>query len=84
MSAYFLDALFTLQDVPLVSDVRGYGMLGGIELVPASRPGARGHDLQKRLFDAGLHLKATGDTLIMAPAFVAETGRLEHMIDIRQ
>ena len=38
-----------------------------------------GHALQKALFDRGLHLKSTGDTLIVAPAFIAEK---KHIDDI--
>jgi len=79
-SAYFLDQLASLRDLPLVTDVRGFGMLGGIDLAPLDRPGARGHRVQKRLFDAGLHLKATGDALILAPAFVMEPGEIDTMM----
>lgn len=82
MSAYFLDALFSLRDVAVVQDIRGYGMLGGIDLAPAERPGRRGHELQKRLFDSGLHVKTTGDTYILAPPFVMESEHIDRMIDI--
>src|SRR5438309_6489701 len=32
LSGYFLDAMFALQDLPAVNDVRGFGMLAGIEI----------------------------------------------------
>ena len=75
LTPYFQDAMFALQDVGVVADVRGYGMLAGVEIKPGKAPGARGADLQAKLFDRGLHLKTTGDVAIIAPAFIA--GRAE-------
>ena len=31
LSSYFLDGLFTLKDIDCVENIRGYGMMGGIE-----------------------------------------------------
>ena len=81
MSAYFLDALWTLKDVPIVTDIRGYGMLGGVDVAPMGAPGRRGYGLQKQLFDAGLHIKTTGDTAILAPPFVAEASQIDQMVE---
>ena len=82
MSAYFLDAVFSLADLPVVTDIRGYGMLAGIDLASSGTPGARGHEVQKRLFDAGLHVKTTGDAAIVAPAFVVEGRQIDDMVGI--
>ena len=82
MSAYFLDAVFALRDLPVVTDIRGYGMLAGIDLAPGEVGGARGHEVQKRLFDAGLHVKNTSDTVIVAPAFVAEGSHIDEMCGV--
>lgn len=71
LSGYFLDRMFALQDLSAVHDVRGYGLLAGIELKAGKAPGARGGELQAKLFDRGLHVKTTGDNAIMAPAFIA-------------
>ena len=82
MSAYFLEGLFSLRDIPIVSDIRGYGMMGGLDVAPSSVPGARGHELQKRFYDAGLHVKTTGDSAVVAPPFVMTTDHLDQMVDI--
>ncbi len=82
LSPYWLDALFSLRDLPVVADIRGYGMFGAIEVRPEGAPGARGHLLQKRLFDNGLHLKATGDCGIMAPPLIAEKSHIDTIVDI--
>ena len=77
MSPYFLDAMHALADAPGVVDIRSVGMMAGIEVAAVGAPGARGHELQKKLYDIGLNLKSTGDTLIVAPPFIAE----KHHID---
>ena len=82
LSPYFLDGVFSLADAPHVVDVRGYGMLAAIEFAPDTTPGARGYALQKRLFDAGLHLKATGDCVIVAPPLIAERAHVDVLVQI--
>jgi beta-alanine--pyruvate transaminase len=81
-SPRFLEAMFALADVPVVADIRGYGMMAAIELHPDAAPGRRGHEFQKRLFDNGLHLKTTGDAAIVAPPLVATDGQIEEIAAI--
>lgn len=81
LSPYFLDALWSLKDLPAVADLRGYGMLAAIEVHPAGAPGLRGHLLQKKLFDNGLHLKTTGDAAIIAPPLIAERQHVDMIVD---
>jgi beta-alanine--pyruvate transaminase len=82
LSPYFLDAIFSLKDLPVVADIRGYGMLTAIDVHPDGPPGARGHALQKKLFDGGMHLKATGDCVIVAPPLIAEKAHVDTIVDI--
>ena len=71
--------MFALQDLPVVSDVRGQGMLAGVEVKPGKAPGMRGTELQAKLFDRGLHVKTTGDVAIVAPAFIASRAQIDEM-----
>jgi beta-alanine--pyruvate transaminase len=75
----FMDAMHSLADAPGVVDIRSIGMMAGIEVAAVGAPGAKGHVLQKALFDQGLHLKSTGDTMIVAPAFVAEPKHIDEI-----
>jgi beta-alanine--pyruvate transaminase len=79
LSGYFLDAMFALQDLPAVNDVRGFGLLAGIEIKPGKAAGVRGSELQAKLFDRGLHVKTTGDVAIVAPAFIASRAEIDLM-----
>ena len=82
LSPHFLDAIFSLKGLTAVADLRGYGMLAGIDLVPDGAPGARGHRFQKLLFDHGLHLKATGDCVLVAPPLIAEKAHIDQIVEI--
>ena len=81
MSPYFLDGLFSLKDLDIISDIRGYGMMGGIDIQMDERVGKSGYATFKKLFDAGLSLKATGDCLIVAPPFVCEKKHIDEIIE---
>ena len=82
LSPYFLDAVFALRDVPVVTDIRGYGLFATIDLAPDGAPGRRGHAFQKKLFDNGLHLKATGDSALLAPPLIAEKSHIDSIAEI--
>jgi beta-alanine--pyruvate transaminase len=82
LSGYFLDKMYGLGDLPAIADVRGFGMLAGVEVKPGKAPGARGQELQARLYDRGLHVKTTGDVVIMAPAFIASRADIDAMADM--
>ncbi|MCW4116889.1 aminotransferase class III-fold pyridoxal phosphate-dependent enzyme [Aurantimonas sp. MSK8Z-1] len=84
LSPVFLDAIFGLRNLAQVTDLRGYGMMAGIQLKPGAAPGAKGSLVQRLLFDAGLHVKATGDALIVAPAFVASEDEIAQMVAVLQ
>ena len=81
LSDYFLDGLFSLSDLDCIKDIRGYGLIGGVELKAKGNPGALGTQIQKDLFWNGMHVKFTGDTGIVAPPFVSEKAHIDEMID---
>lgn len=82
LSSFFLESVFALSDLPVITDIRGYGMMAGFDMAPAGTPGARGNEVQKRLFDAGLHIKATGDTGIIAPPLIVEKEQISELCGI--
>ena len=82
MSPYFIDAIFSLADLPVVVDIRAIGMMAAVEVAVDGTPGARGHELQKRLFDAGVNIKGTGDNLIIAPPFISEKSHIDQTVSV--
>ena len=79
VTANDFESIFAMKDLPIVTDIRGVGMMAAIDVAPGATPGARGHEAQKRLYDAGLNLKSTGDALIIAPPFVAERHHIDEI-----
>jgi beta-alanine--pyruvate transaminase len=82
LAPYFMESLSGLRGLPQVSDLRGYGLLSGIQLTPGTAPGAKGARVQRALYDAGLHVKTTGDAIIFAPALVASRMDVDAMFEV--
>lgn len=91
------ETLAALRDLPIVGDVRGAGLLWGIEFVrdqstkepfPADRTLAM--DILRRCFRRGLicyvgawtDARGRGDQLILAPPFIIEDGEIDRMVAI--
>lgn len=81
LAPYFQERIFALRDIAVVEDIRGFGLLAGIDLAPAGAVGARGTSLLRRLFAGGLVVRVTADTVILAPALVAEREHIDHICD---
>ena len=82
LSGYFLDQVFALSDISLITDIRGYGLFAGIDLAPMETPGVRGLDFQKKLFHNGLHIKMTGDSGLIAPPLISERHHVDSICEI--
>jgi len=81
MSSYFLDATFdAFSNIPVVTDIRGDGLMAAIDLAVDKTPGVRGYDAQKNTFANGVHIKFTGDAGIIAPALIAEEKHIDEML----
>jgi beta-alanine--pyruvate transaminase len=81
LSPYFQERVFALRDLPIVTDIRGFGLLAGIDLAPGSAVGERGTAVLRRLFAGGLVVRVTADTVILAPALVAEREHVDRICD---
>jgi len=81
MSPYFLDGLFSLKDLSAVDNIRGYGMMGGVDIKLKEKPGRAGFECFKACYDAGINFKATGDCLIIAPQFICEKKHIDEIIE---
>jgi beta-alanine--pyruvate transaminase len=73
--------LFSLQDLESVDNIRGYGMMGGIDMKLNIKPGKAGYECFKACYEAGVNFKATGDCLIIAPQFICEEKHIDEIID---
>ena len=81
LSPYFQEGLFSLKDIDVIDNIRGYGMMGGIDIKMDKKPGAAGFTCFKHCYDAGVNFKATGDCLIIAPMFICEKKHIDEIIE---
>ncbi|MEM7404920.1 MAG: aspartate aminotransferase family protein [Pseudomonadota bacterium] len=79
LSPYFLDQMFALSDLSVITDIRGYGLMAAIDVAQDGAPGRRGTEVQKKLFDAGLHIKFTGDAGLVAPPLISERAHIDEL-----
>jgi 4-aminobutyrate--pyruvate transaminase len=89
ISPAFLGGLETLASHPLVGDVRGVGLIAGIELVadkatrepfPASRK--VGMLVQERCADAGLIVRAIGDRIALTPPLIITKAEIAELVTL--
>ena len=81
LSPYFQEGLMSLKDIDVVDNIRGYGMMGGIDIKMHNKPGAAGFTCFKHCYEAGVNFKATGDCLIIAPMFICEKKHIDEIIE---
>jgi L-2,4-diaminobutyrate transaminase len=88
MGAYLHETLrAAISDHPLVGDVRGFGLIGGIELVKDKTskeqfpmPMRVGRQLYKILFELGMVSRVLGDTLVFAPALTINKEQADRIV----
>jgi beta-alanine--pyruvate transaminase len=74
-------AVHGLADARHVIDIRNMGIVAGIELSPRpGAPGARATEVFRRLFDAGLLVRATGDIIALSPPLILEEEQIDTMV----
>lgn len=86
---YLFDKLRSLESLANVGEVRGLGMLAGVEVVedkaartefPASA--GVGSRIYKEMLKRGLLTRVRGDVICLAPPFVTTTEQLDRIVDI--
>lgn len=83
IAPYFENALHSLRDLPLVTDIRNIGMMGAIEMQSLSgRIGARGMNALQKAFDRGLLIRNTADTIALSPPLIISEEEIDIAINI--
>lgn len=79
LSPAFLDRVFSLQGLSSVRSIRAMGMIAALDLTPTEQPGQRGSRALRALYQEGLLVKITGDSIIAAPPLTATEAHLDEM-----
>jgi beta-alanine--pyruvate transaminase len=83
LETYWKEAVFSLRDLPKVTDIRAIGLVAGIEL--ASRvgaPGSRAYDVFTDCFQRGLLIRMTGDIIALSPPLIVEKAEIDTMVEM--
>ncbi len=78
---YYQKAIFSLKDLDVVDNIRGYGLMAGIDMKLDQKPGKAGFTCYKHCYETGVNFKATGDCLIIAPMFISEKKHIDEIIE---
>ena len=81
LAPYFQKGIFSLKDLDVVDNIRGYGMMAGVDMKMNQKPGKAGFTCYKHCYDVGVNFKATGDCLIIAPMYISEKKHIDEIID---
>jgi len=83
MNTYFAEAVHSLKGEPNVIDIRNIGLVGGIELAPLpGEPTKRAFGVFLDLYEKGLLVRTTGDTVALSPPLIIERGQVDQMVDM--
>ena len=81
LAPYFQKGIFSLKDLESIDNIRGYGLMAGIDMKLNTKPGKAGFECFKACYEAGVNFKATGDCLLIAPMFISEKKHIDEIID---
>ena len=80
LEAAWTEAIHGLRDIKTVVDIRNLGLMGAVEMAPRDgAPGARGYAALTGAFEAGLLLRATGDTIALSPPLIITEDQIGEM-----
>ncbi|KKW68660.1 omega amino acid--pyruvate aminotransferase [Lampropedia cohaerens] len=82
LAAHLEEAVFQLQGAPHVADIRTIGLAAGITLQPLpGEPARRPYEVAMHCWEQGFYIRYGGDTLQIAPPFIAEPGEIDRMVE---
>jgi len=85
LEAHFENQIHGLRGTKHVIDVRNMGLMGAVELEPrAGKPGARAYEAFLKVFEAGVLVRYTGDTLAFSPPLIVEPAQIDRIFETVQ
>lgn len=83
IGTHFQSAVHSLADLPNVIDVRGMGLVAGVELAPIpGEPGKRAFSVFLDCWEQGLMVRTSGDTIALSPPLVIEREHIDQIAQI--
>lgn len=81
LSPIWEEVIHGLKDAGPISDIRNLGLVAAIELESRNgEPGARGLEVFRKCFDAGLLIRVTGDIIALSPPLIIEESHIAEIV----
>jgi beta-alanine--pyruvate transaminase len=78
----FEQAIHSLKGAPWITDIRNYGLAGGLTIEHApGEPLLRPYQIAMSLWDKGYYVRYGGDTIQLAPPFTSEPEEIDGLIN---
>lgn len=82
MAPYFEQAVHSLKGAPHVTDIRNFGFAAGLTLAPyPDEPLKRPFEIGVKCFEKGVYVRWGGDTIQLAPAFIADKEHIDRLVN---
>jgi beta-alanine--pyruvate transaminase len=82
MQTHFAERVHSLRGEPHVVDVRNIGLVAGIELQPLpGEPTKRAFSIFLDLYERGLMVRTTGDTIALSPPLVISAEQIDEIVE---
>ena len=82
LSPYFEEAVHSLKGLPNVIDIRNYGLMCGIQLLPVeNKPLQRTHDIFEKCFEKNVLVRAAGENIALTPPLIATEEDIDLIVD---
>lgn len=82
MAPKFEKALHSLQGSPFVTDIRNYGLAGGISLEHyPGEPLRRPFEIGLKCLEKGFYVRWGGDTIQLAPPFIVDEKQIDDLVN---
>ncbi|MEB0113733.1 aspartate aminotransferase family protein [Variovorax sp. RTB1] len=82
LAPYFENAVHSLKGSKHVVDIRNYGLAAGFTLAALpGEPARRPYEVAMACWKKGFYVRYGGDTIQLAPAFVAEPAEIDRMVN---
>jgi beta-alanine--pyruvate transaminase len=82
LAPHFENAVHSLKGAKHVTDIRNFGLAAGFTLAPVpGEPARRPYEVAMACWKKGFYVRYGGDTIQLAPPFVAEPAEIDRLIN---
>ena len=82
LAPVFEDKLHSLKGGKYITDIRNFGLAGGLTFEAApGEPALRPYQVAMKCWDKGFYVRYGGDTIQLAPPFISDTEHIDSLIN---